>query len=132
MQPAANVQIGAQLGPCVLSLSDLRLEARLGCGAEERARPQGVRFDLAVRFDELPEGSVTDRLDGTICYAEIAGELRGLCQEREFHLIEHLAYEAYRRVSRVSGSRALWLKTTKLRPPVAGLEGGASFELGSR
>src|SRR5579885_3664140 len=115
MQPAANVHIGTKTGPCVLSLSDLRLEVRLGCGAEERARPQGVRFDLAIRFDELPAGSVTDRLDGTICYAEIAEQLRGLCREREFHLIENLGYEAYGRVSRITGSHALWLRVTKLR-----------------
>jgi dihydroneopterin aldolase len=127
-----NVDPLSQNPPCALSLSDLRLETRLGCGAEERARPQGVRFDLVIGFARPPEGSLTDRLDGTICYAELAELLRTLCQEREFHLIEHLGYEAYRRASRITGQQPLWLKVTKLRPPVPGLEGGASFELGTR
>ena len=35
------------------------------------------------------------------------------------------------RACRIAG-RPLWLKVTKLRPPVPGLEGGASFELGAR
>jgi dihydroneopterin aldolase len=128
MQPSSNVD---PILPCALALNDLRLEARLGCGADERAKPQGVRFDLSVRFDRLPEGSKTDRLDGTICYAELSEKLRALCKEREFHLIENLGYEAYRRID-PGPPLKLWLRVTKLKPPVAGLEGGSSFELGTQ
>ena len=137
MQPVPIVdpkvhQLPADL-PCVLAIGDLRLEARLGCGADERAVPQGVRFDLRLRFERLPEGSQTDRLEGTVCYADLSDSLRKLCGEREFHLIESLALEAYRRLSEtaVKAGARLWLRVTKLRPPVAGLEGGASFELGA-
>src|SRR4051812_10502676 len=130
MQPLSIVD-DSEILPCALALNDLRLDVRLGCGADERARPQGVRVDLSIRFDRLPEGTRSDRLDGTVCYAEISEKLRALCKEREFHLIENLAYEAYRRVH-PGAPLKLWLRVTKLKPPVNGLEGGASFELGER
>src|SRR5579859_7928137 len=125
MQQEPNVT-----GQCALSLSDLRLEARLGCAASERSRPQAVRFDITIRFEQPPAGALSDRLDGTICYAEVAELLRSLCREREFHLIENLGFEAYLRLGRLVGSERYRLKVTKLKPPVPGLEGGASFELG--
>jgi dihydroneopterin aldolase len=134
MQPGSIVQDVS----CALSLASLRCQVRLGCGADERAKPQDVSFDLSIKLDRLPEGSKTDRLEGTFCYAEISDAIRAVCAEREFHLIESLGYEAYRRVEPLlvrAGGRIppkLWLKVTKLRPPVSGLEGGASFELGSR
>jgi FolB domain-containing protein len=130
MQPLSIVDDSEAL-PCALALSDLRLEVRLGCGAAERAKTQGVRFDLSIRFDRLPAGTKTDRLDGTVCYAEISEKLRALCAEREFHLIENLGYEAYKRVH-PGAPLKLWLKVTKLKPPVTNLEGGASFELGEK
>jgi dihydroneopterin aldolase len=116
--------------PCRLGLNDLRLKVRLGCGAEERATVQEVSFDLAIRFPRPPEGSRTDELEGTICYGELSEKLRALCGSREFKLIEHLGWEAYRLLDPGPG-RTLWLKVTKLKPPVADLLGGASFELGS-
>jgi dihydroneopterin aldolase len=107
------------------------LQARLGCGADERARAQGVRFDVEISFEKLPAGAVSDQLEGTICYAGISGKLGDICASGEFRLVEHLAWKAYQTLPQAPGTR-VWMRVTKLRPPVAGLEGGASFELGER
>lgn len=116
---------------CRLSLNDLRLKVRLGCGAEERAAVQEVSFDLSIRFPRLPEGSRSDELEGTICYGALSEKLRALCESREFKLIEHLGWEAYRLLG-PGPDHGLWLRVTKLKPPVPDLLGGASFELGEK
>jgi len=93
----------------VLEFRGARLEVRLGCSAEERAEPQPVDLDLAVRFRELPKA----------------------CAGREFQLVERLAHELFGRLrALVPEDAELWLRATKLRPPVTGLHGGVAFSLG--
>jgi dihydroneopterin aldolase len=115
----------------LLEFKGARLEVRLGCGAEERARPQAVDLDVAVRFAELPPACESDKLSDTVCYADLIAAARAHVAGREFHLVEKLAYElaAVMRPLVPAGSE-LWLRVTKLRPPVDGLSGGVSFSLG--
>lgn len=114
----------------VLALNRLRRLVRLGCTPEERAAPQEVLFDLEIRFCALPRASETDALEDAICYAGLASALSEVCARGEFRLIERLGLEAFRavreRTPRVAG---LTLTVTKVRPPVPGLEGGASFRV---
>ena len=115
----------------VLEFRGARLEVRLGCSAEERAAPQAVDLDLAVRFPELPAGCASDRLEDTLCYAGLIEAAREACAGREFHLVERLAHELFGRLrALVPVDAELWLRATKLRPPVAGLYGGVAFSLG--
>jgi dihydroneopterin aldolase len=115
----------------VLEFRGARLEVRLGCSAEERAVPQPVDLDLAVRFPELPKACTSDRLEDTLCYAELIDAAREACAGREFQLVERLAHELFGRLRpRLPAGAELWLRATKLRPPVAGLRGGVAFSLG--
>ena len=79
----------------VLEFRGARLDVRLGCSAEERAVPQAVDLDLAVRFAELPSACETDKLEGTVCYADLIHAARDACAGREFRLVERLAHELY-------------------------------------
>ncbi len=107
------------------------MEVRLGCSVEERAHPQAVELDVAVRFAELPAGCETDELSDTVDYCDLIEAARELCAEREFKLVEHLATELQVRLRRhIPLSSELWLRLTKLHPPVKDLEGGVSFSLG--
>jgi len=115
----------------VLEFRGARLEVRLGCSAEERAEPQPVDLDLAVRFRELPLACASDKLEDTLCYADLIDAAREACAGREFHLVERLAHELFGRLrALVPADAELWLRATKLHPPVAGLHGGVAFSLG--
>ena len=115
----------------LLEFRGARLAVRLGCGAEERARPQPVDLDVSVRFAELPPACETDKLEDTICYADLIEAARARVAGHEFKLVEHLAYELLGTLRPlVPPSAELWLRVTKLHPPVEGLSGGVSFALG--
>ena len=115
----------------ILEFRAARLEVRLGCSAEERAEPQAVDLDLAVRFPAPPAACASDRLEDTLCYAELIDAAREACAGREFHLVERLAHVLFSRLRGLVPKDAdLWLRATKLRPPVEGLGGGVAFSLG--
>jgi dihydroneopterin aldolase len=115
----------------ILEFRGARLEVRLGCSAEERATPQAVDLDLAVRFRELPSACESDELEDTLCYAELIDAAREVCAGREFHLVERLAHELFGRLrTLIPNDAELWLRATKLNPPVSGLSGGVAFSLG--
>lgn len=115
----------------VLEFRGARLDVRLGCSDAERARPQAVDLDVAVRFAELPRACESDDLSHTVCYADLIDAARAACAGREFKLVERLAHELHARLRPlVPAGAALWLRVTKLHPPVEGLAGGVSFALG--
>jgi 7,8-dihydroneopterin aldolase/epimerase/oxygenase len=77
-----------------------------------------------------PAACVTDRLEDTVCYATLIESARALCREREFHLVEHLAYSIGQRlVPHVPTGAALQIRVTKCHPPVEALAGGVTFTL---
>lgn len=115
----------------VLEFRGARLDVRLGCSVAERAVPQAVDLDLAVRFAELPRACESDELADTVCYAELIDAARDACAGREFKLVERLAHELFTRLRPlIPAGASLWLRATKLRPPVEGLAGGVAFSLG--
>jgi len=115
----------------LLEFRGARLAVRLGCGADERAQPQPVDLDVAIRFADLPPACESDKLEDTICYAELIVAARAAVRGREFHLVERLAHELLAVLRPlVPPGAELWLRVTKLRPPVADLAGGVAFSLG--
>ena len=117
--------------PVSLGFTDLRLRVQLGCGDEERATPQPVALDVRIGFATVPAACRTDRLEDTLCYAELCEAAEKHCAGREFNTLERLAQELADVLSRhlPPGSR-LGLRVTKLRPPVRNLCGGVQVTLG--
>lgn len=114
-----------------LRLADLRLEVNLGCTEAERARRQEVRVTVELRFSEAPAGMTSDRLEETVCYAELSQKIVQHCERREYHLIERLGAEIYALVRELAGGRAtIGVSAHKVRPPVERLEGGTFFRCG--
>ena len=115
----------------LLEFRGARLSVRLGCGAEERSVPQPVDLDVSVRFAELPAACESDKLEDTVCYADLIEAARARVAGREFKLVERLAHELYGTLRPlVPPGAELALRVTKLHPPVAELAGGVSFALG--
>lgn len=117
-----------------LSLEGARLNVHLGCSAEERATPQEVRLAAKVYFPELPPGCSSDRLDETICYAEMVQWARDYVTGKEFALVESLGFELATLFSKNFSDKTpqkikFDLKVHKVNPPVPDLSGGVVFEL---
>ena len=113
-----------------LKIHRLELDVRLGCRAEERARPQKLELDATLRFAAPPTACRSDRLDDTVCYAELAEVAQALAASREYHLVEHLGHELYTAIRRrLSDDTQVELSVRKVAPPIAGLRGGVSFAI---
>jgi dihydroneopterin aldolase len=105
----------------------------IGCTAEERAAPQDVDLDVAIRFAALPRACETDQLTDTVNYSDLIKIARDLSAQREFKLVEHLAAELHAKLlAQLPPHAELWLRVTKLRPLVEDLHGGVSFSIGDR
>jgi dihydroneopterin aldolase len=101
-------------------------------GDEERSRTQEVRFDLVLEFHEHPRATESDRIDDTICYDELTQVIGRVCEQKSYHLIEHLGQVAYDALKERAIGADLLLQVTKLKPPIPGLMGGVTFSLGDR
>jgi 7,8-dihydroneopterin aldolase/epimerase/oxygenase len=76
----------------------LKLPARIGTTAAERARPQPLLVDVWVELElDLKALSERDDLELTLDYAALAEAVRHICAEREYQLIETLAIKIARR-----------------------------------
>ena len=113
-----------------LRLVELHCDARLGCSAAERAEPQPVVFTVEIRFDRVPGGCRSDVLSEAVDYALLADGLREMAAEKEFRLIEHMAWRALQVLRPLAGDGArIGVTVNKPLAPVEGLHGGAEFSL---
>ena len=113
-----------------LRLEGLSFLIRLGCSEEERRLPQEVRISLEVRFPEAPLGTLSDKLEETVCYGMLADGLRAYFNGREFSLVEKVAQEAFQILREFCPRTLVAVEVEKVRPPVEGLRGGAIFRCG--
>ena len=105
---------------------------RLGCSAEERATPQPVDLDLAVRFAELPAACESDKLEDTrlLRRADRGGARARAPGASSSWSSGSPTSSSARLRPLVPPGAELWLRATKLQPPVDGLAGGVAFSLG--
>lgn len=114
-----------------LCISKLQLQVHLGCEAWERAQRQDIHVTIEARFDEIPRGAATDRLEDTLCYANISKRVTEVCEAKPYHLIEKMGFEIYNLVRAQVGLQTLvGIRIHKLHPPVANLLGGSIFSCG--
>lgn len=73
-----------------ISVSRLKLFAKIGSTKEERAYPQRLEVDLEIGFT-LTEGARAGMLDETICWDSLTRECRAHLQGREWILAEEAA-----------------------------------------
>lgn len=113
-----------------LRLNRLELNILLGWPEKERAKPQSVYLDIELSGSNLLKACKTDTLDDTVCYDILAIAIKSHVKDKEFRLVEHLAWDLFNFVKkRVPKKMKLKLAITKPNAPVEGLLGGASFEL---
>jgi len=70
-------------------VSDLILACRIGVTDNERANLQRLRINLTL--DVRPAPPRLDRIAEVVDYGTLAAQIRGVCAEAEFRLLETLA-----------------------------------------
>jgi dihydroneopterin aldolase len=115
----------------VLSVEDYSVLCSLGCTAEERATLQEVRASVRIRFAQAPKACETDQLQDTLCYAEVCARIKQVVESKGYQTVEHLARAIVLRLETLISKDDVWsLKIHKVNPPIQGLRGGVTFELG--
>jgi len=115
----------------MLQVVDLQLQVHLGCSQEERAAPQEVRVSLDLGFTESPPAESTDKLEQTICYAQLSEALKELVKCEEFCLVEKMARRFYETLKvNLPNSTFLRVRAHKAHPPVESLKGGVIYTCG--
>ena len=71
-----------------VELVGLRIFGRHGVTEEERQRGQDFLYDIRMT---VPDSAISDRLEDTVDYREVADAVRELSAARQFALLEALA-----------------------------------------
>jgi 2-amino-4-hydroxy-6-hydroxymethyldihydropteridine diphosphokinase len=122
---------------CELAIDDLRLDARLGVGEDERANPQAISVSARIRWPTLPLTCTDDEVAGTLSYSDLCRAWEALVADTRFRTLEYLAArcldEAERMVARhvPRGRAAIRVTVRKVNPPNPRLAGGAAVVLES-
>ncbi len=72
-----------------LIITGIKQNARVGCSAEERGWPQFLMIDLVLELN-MEKCIASDDLHDTVDYVMILNKVRGLCDEREWILLEKM------------------------------------------
>lgn len=115
-----------------LSIVDFRIWVHLGCTEQEKHHPQPVRFDIDFIFKTPPNGTVTDRLEDTVCYFQMIEKIKSHCQKRTFNLIEYLTTYVSQIIhehikEHATSIESIHVTVNKLSPPIQDIHGGVSF-----
>lgn len=84
-----------------LTISDIRTSVYIGCTEEEKLNTQIISFNLIISFNSKPNGTRTDKIDDTICYAMLTRMIIESCEKRRFNLVEHLSSIITKNLSKI-------------------------------
>lgn len=117
----------------IFTINNQRFSANLGYYDHERAVTQLISVDLRLYFPIPPECANTDQAP-FIDYAILIQAMKDYVEGKEFSLIEYLATQFFAIArgimsEQVSHDIKLWLRLTKVNPPIPGLMDGASYVL---
>ena len=115
-------------------LRGMVFEGRHGVSDQERAEPQSIEVDLAVRLDLAPAG-VADDLAQTVDYGDLFETCRLVVEEDSFRLLEGIAERIATDV--LAGYARVEALTVTVRKPGVPIDGvldwaGVSIERGRR
>lgn len=74
----------------IIRINNLRVEAVIGCNADERVRPQELFITVSIAIDTW-NAAATDDLRNTLDYDQLARRISTMAERSEFMLVETLA-----------------------------------------
>ena len=111
----------------ILSIQAYRCYATIGAEAYERESKQKISYDIHILFNDMPLTCESDNLEQTYCYGNICNIINMVSTEKEYKSLEHLTYCSYNAIKKTIGKMQVNISTTKISPPIEGLENGATF-----
>ena len=102
-----------------LTLANIQLMPRIGVTPGERRLPQLCQADVTV-YGDFSAAASTDELDNAINYSKIHAAVLGSSHEREYNLIETLAYQIARDVLRSFPATRVSVRVRKRPASLAG------------
>ncbi|HEU5280868.1 MAG TPA: dihydroneopterin aldolase [Gammaproteobacteria bacterium] len=115
-----------------LSINQLNLFVSLGWPENERLDKQAILMNVDLSYPTPPKACTTDQLQDTVCYSDLIDALRPPLEGKTFHLIEHLAQDAYDILKSMLPSGSLVTVSVLKHPAILGLAGGVTFALGDQ
>ena len=99
-------------------------------GVTEAERELGQRLELDISFD-VPDcdAALTDRIDDTIDYGEVADLVSMTATERSYRTLERLCYVIAERLMERYGCTAVTVRAAKPEPPLPLAIGEVAVEL---
>jgi dihydroneopterin aldolase len=80
-----------------ITLAGVKLRPHIGISLEERSAPQECQADLTL-WGDFEAAAATDALDRSIDYCQVLLKVQETAGEREYQLLETLAYKIVRAV----------------------------------
>ncbi len=113
----------------VINLSGIKIKARIGVGADERSELQTLEIDAGLTTN-IREAIIYDDIAETVDYMEIVEKIQAVALDREYRLVETLAYEVCRDLLSNTKITSVRLKLTKHPAILEGKADSVSLELG--
>jgi len=108
-------------------LNQLELKVHLGWEDWERAHLQTVWVDIHLEFEKPPRACFTDSLEDTICYDSLTTQIKRVCAQQSFRLVEYLAQIIYQTI-RDDCTLPIRIKiSVRKKPVIDDLNGGVQF-----
>lgn len=113
----------------VINLSGIKITARIGVATEERSELQTLEIDARLTTN-IREAIIYDDIAETVDYMEIVEKIQAVALDREYRLVETLAYEVCRDLLSSPKISSVQLKLTKHPALLEGKADSVSLELG--
>ena len=105
----------------IVYIRGLRVDAIVGIHSHERETPQPVIIDLEMGWDTM-RAAASDRIDYALDYEKVTAEVTQMIQTGEYQLVERMADEIARMLTR--NFHIPWLRLTVNKPEaLQGVEG---------
>lgn len=112
----------------ILEINNLILLIYIGVEPYEKVNPQEIKFNIAIEFGAVPKACSSDSINDAICYDKLVNQIKDFCSNKEFNLIENLAYLVHKHLKTSFSANKLKLQVCK-KPPIDEIKGNCCFSI---
>ncbi len=110
-----------------VNLEDLIVAVHVGTNAKEREIAQPIQFQIKIKVD-TEKAADSDSIEDTLNYVDAYHRVMNIAQDGEYALLERLCSKIADSLLQLGG-KGVWIKATKVRCPIPGMQGRVSVEM---